>query len=93
MDGVPLTDGQANRASASSRHEAGTGNAVLLEERLARRAWPVRAAALVASAMLSIVLAASSVYADEPPRTAPGAGSQSHNWTGAYVGGHLGFAF
>ena len=54
----------------------------------------MRATALVASAMLGILLTAASVRADDLARTAPGAGaSPPHNWTGAYVGGHLGFAW
>jgi high affinity Mn2+ porin len=43
--------------------------------------------------MLDIGLAAARVCADEQPRTASAAGSSSRNWTGAYFGGHLGYAW
>ena len=52
----------------------------------------MKAATLVASATLGIVLSAAELRADEPPRAAP-AGSPSRGWTGAYVGGHLGYAW
>lgn len=53
----------------------------------------MKAVALGASTMLAIVLVAAGARADEPGRTAPGSASPPRNWTGAYVGGHIGYAW
>jgi len=54
----------------------------------------MRAAALVGATTLGIVLAAAGVRADEPARTAAGfANPPPRAWTGAYIGGHLGYAW
>ena len=81
----------ANQASASQLRDRGRGMQGSGRD-FVRGTSVVKAATLVASATLGIALSAAELRADEPPRAAP-AGSPSRGWTGAYVGGHLGYAW